>query len=299
MSYATGTANNPTDLLQQLATFAAAQGWTVDRNASYLTNYWMALHNGASYFNFATEATAKSFLVTGATGYNSANTPTTQPGGSPQATYTLGIVGPYTAYYFFAGSTYIHIVIEVNAGLFLIMMIGQMPAAGGISDAVFVQGTNWSVNSGAPNQPDSAANNAPFFYNSQITKNMIGATVDSTFRWFQDPSVGASPARYQAPLRSQGVLATLLQRAANTFNGLTVLLPLPIFVERGVGNIYSFAGIVPGLRAINVANINPKDEVTLGGNTYKQFPAIAKTATWNVSGSTVFSSGPYGYAFLK
>lgn len=299
MAYSTGTANNPTDLLQQLATFAAAHGWTIDRNASYSGNYWMALHNGGAYFNFATEATAKSFLVCGATGYSGAATPSTQAGTSPQATYTIGLTGPYTAYYFFSGTTYLHIVIEVNAGVFMSIMIGKLPATGGITDAQYVQGVSWGVVGGAPDQVPYPYNNGPFFANCYAAINLIGATVDSVFRWFQAPQQQVAPLRYQAPITAGGILNSLILRSPNTFNGLTPLLPVPIFLERAVGNIYSFAGMVPDFRVINILNVNPKDEITIGSNVWKLFPVCAKTATWSTGSTTIKSSGPYGMAFLK
>jgi hypothetical protein len=49
MSYATGAATDPTDLLKKLVTFLTANGWTSDVSAAEGAGWRAALHNGAMY----------------------------------------------------------------------------------------------------------------------------------------------------------------------------------------------------------------------------------------------------------
>jgi len=143
MSYQTGTASSPVDLLQKLATWLATIGWTVDSSASDASGWRMHVHKGSVYANFraAMSETAVSIfdntyysttswsgicLYLGS-GYNGLNNWKTQPGGPVADGYssTVGSVAPMAigsvvAYHFFADSTgdNIIVVVERTAGVF-------------------------------------------------------------------------------------------------------------------------------------------------------------------------------------
>jgi hypothetical protein len=51
-SYQTGSSSSPSNLLQTLVTWLAAQGWTIDASASEGTGWRAHLHKGTMYLNF-------------------------------------------------------------------------------------------------------------------------------------------------------------------------------------------------------------------------------------------------------
>lgn len=144
MAYQTGTATSPTDLLQKIQAFIAANGWTIDAGATDGTGYRLHAHRGAVYVNlrsainelrdsggtftpaYGNNAFTGINIYTG-DGYNSANDWRSQSGGplGVGTSYNVGNVmplpaGSIAAYHFFANDSGDHIacVIEKTSGIF-------------------------------------------------------------------------------------------------------------------------------------------------------------------------------------
>ena len=71
----------------------------------------------------------------------------------------------------------------------------------------------------------------------------------------------------------------------NPWSGGTPLIPIIIFARDGADRAYSGpAGYFGGVRAINVKNLNPRDEIVLGADVWKAYPCKYKDgvlgATW-------------------
>jgi hypothetical protein len=82
----------------------------------------------------------------------------------------------------------------------------------------------------------------------------------------------------------------------NVWSGNSPLFPIIVYARNGKNTTYAGAcGYFKGVRAINVANYLPRDEVTLGSDTWMIFPAVAKQGI--VADS--FSTFNQGYAVLK
>lgn len=302
MAYQTGSATSLADLLTQLATLATANGWTED----YLGTYsgfgtCLSLHNSAgAYFNFAQSTDDKQLSVWGATGYSGSAGPNAQPGTHPNAVIMRNndTPGPFLGYYFFVSSTYIHVVIELSAGVFMTFMVGQPTMAGALTDVMYVQASYWYNSSiGYGSYPEQTGFNCiPFSQNASYS-SYVGCTIDSSFKWMN--SYGSSqPNRPLSPLLPYGYCDLLMKASPNTFNGVAALVRLPLFMERATGNIWSHVGTVADARAINVTNIDPKTEITLGSDVWKVFPVNTKGAVTNVYGAPP-NSGIYGFAFKK
>lgn len=305
--YATGSASNVSAVLQALATFAASAGWTIDQSTSTGTggvDWILQMHNTAGsyvqmYAHEAAGANQYNIEVNGGTGIASSSTLTNQ---SPSSICIVG-AGPFTAYHFFAkssASAYLHILVEIATNLYADIFVGKLNAVGGATPAIYICTSAWSYGGFQQSSYDAGVgtnNNLPF-HTSSIYQS-VGVTVDSTFRWFSPYWVGSAPSRMILPLYSQlGTQYDAIFRSPNTFNEVTALLSVPIFVERASGNIFSYVGDVPDLRVLNIANFTPKDEITIGSDTWKIFPFIQKSLPWNVNGAPA-SSGPYGVALLK
>lgn len=328
MAYATGSAASCSGVLQSLASFCTSYGWTVDRNAAYSGGWWLAVHKGSCYLNFSVPSGDGYMAVYGATGYNSSLTPSTQAGTSPGVVTDPGRFidagsnvhvnpGPYTAYHFFSSTagTYLHVLVEISAGLFAHLHAGVLNTVGGAAPAIYTTGSFWytyipqSSGDGAPSSPDNFGNYKPFSQDMSygITvgydySNMhLGCTVDSTFSWFKG-SNGSSPTRLYpvspTGFVTNGFLRSAHMRSPNTWNGLSVGVAIPFFAERASGNIYSFVGEAPDVRFFNMKNNNAKDEITIGSDVWKVFPIVSNSPTVNTPNAAA-SSFPYGMAFLK
>jgi hypothetical protein len=144
MAYQTGTPASPVDLLQQMNTFLAANGWTSDKNAADGSGWESHLHNGAVYAHLCATAGSAAFAVQAVTGYalflylsdgfNGSALWNSQPTNPPFAngsTNAVGVgmnlsAGPFSAYYFFtdASNNNFVCVLEKTPGLFEYLAFG-------------------------------------------------------------------------------------------------------------------------------------------------------------------------------
>jgi hypothetical protein len=123
MAYQTGTPASPVDLLQQMNTFLAANGWTSDKNAADGSGWESHLHNGAVYAHLCATVGAAAFVTQAFSGYalflylsdgfNGSQPWNLQPTNPPFANGTTNAVGvgmnlsagPFSAYYFFTDAS--------------------------------------------------------------------------------------------------------------------------------------------------------------------------------------------------
>jgi hypothetical protein len=310
--YATGTPVSLSDFLNSLATFATSAGWTVDFNGvsafSGASDYYLAVHNGSCYLGYYVPNTLASpgslqLQLWGATGYAGSTQPHSQANASPQcALMSPPPAGPYTAYHFFStttsGVTYLHALLEYTAGSFLQVHGGCLNPIGGASPATYITATLWNGLSGASSSDDGVTfgNYTPFsgeFSSTGYKLFQIYATVDSVARWFYIGNT--TPGRAIGGLRSGSRNVHAFARAPNTLNQLSPYIPISLYVERAVGNVYSYIGDVFDMRWFNMANNQAKDEITIGSDTWKVFPVICKQPL----GSATAATANYGYAFRK
>lgn len=145
MAYQNGTATNPTDLLQKLATFIVANGWTQDMSQADGTGWRLHAHKGAVYINLKTAINTTlaaeyftdqysrtagfgALMLYGGTGFASGTNWRDQAGApknftTPANTIGAGMClpqGAISGYHFFADSTgdNIVVVVEKTSGIF-------------------------------------------------------------------------------------------------------------------------------------------------------------------------------------
>lgn len=314
--YATGTPTSLSDFLNSLATFATSAGWTVDFNAhagfaGASHDYYLAVHKDLCYLGYYVPDTTAvggtlQLQLWGATGYAGSTAPSAQAGHSPQCALMFPPpVGPYNAYHFFSTATsgvdYLHCLLEYSSGSFLSVYGGCLKPIGGASPCTYIAATQWSALSGSSSSNDSGIgqnNFTPFSGENSgggYRLFQVLATVDGTARWFAPAGGAVSPGRAIGALRTGSKNVHAFARNPNTFNQLAVFIPLSLFVERAVGNIYSYIGDVIDMRWVNLQNNLAKDEVTIGSDTWKLFPVISKQPL----GSPNAATANYGYAFRK
>ena len=313
--YATGTPTSLSDFLNALATFATSAGWTVDFNGvahfSGATDYYLAVHKDSCFLCYYVPNTAAlpgslQIQLWGATGYAGSTAPSAQAGANavgPAALFPPP-AGPYNAYHFFSTATsgidYLHTLLEYSSGSFLHLHGGCLNPVGGATPATYASSTTWSQLAGGNSANDSGpsgGNWTPFSAeapNSQGYRAVqVRATVDSVARWFFPGAT--SPARLVGAVKANSKNVHAFQRSPNTFNLLVPFIPLSLYVERAVGNVYSYIGDVIDMRWVNLANNQAKDEITIGSDTWKLFPVISKQPF----GSPTAATGNYGFAFRK
>jgi hypothetical protein len=304
--YATGVPNTLAITLQDLATFAAANGWAIDENDARAGFDWIvSIHKGTCYLSFYIRTGSNVLTLNGATAFAGGIDPQAQANAYPIANAPVtvdAVIGPFVGYHLFtAASTspnaYMYLVIEVSAGVFRCIFTGQLPNVSGALPGIFIAATNWYAATPYKSYPDYANTNfIPFSAVSSNTAVLV--EVDGVMQWFCLNFPVGKRTGY-LPVQSSGFQNGGFSRSPNTFNGLAPYFPCGLFVERAVGNLWSYAGSAPDLGYLNIANNNPKDEVALGGDTWKIFPACAKGITTNVYNAPYFSSGNYGFALRK
>jgi hypothetical protein len=94
-----------------------------------------------------------------------------------------------------------------------------------------------------------------------------------------------------------GGLTPTLFPLPNPWSGTSPLFPILVYALDGTNiNYAGEAGYFKGVRALNVKNFNPKDEITLGPDTWVVYPARGKEGVIPAAYSCTYNRG---YAILK
>ena len=236
-------------------------------------------------------------------------------------------------YHLFTNATgdYIHCVIEETAGYFRHFAFGQLTKYCTFTGGQYVQGTFWPEASAGGLDFGTTEALIPFGANGMDATssyynvrgfNSFRADLDSvTNKWIlQTKSQSVSqPAGYfgmtsycndqtnnsRASNQSAGSAnaQTLFgdifyDGAPMAWNGVAPLCPLMVTATRSTINLWSLLGEFPDVRYINIKNLSPGDEITLGADTWKVFPIFCKSNTW-VSGQATPLSYEHGLAYKK
>ena len=204
MAYETGSATGPNDMLIKLRGFAAAQGWTVNRDAAAGSGRELCLSKGASYVNLRSYQNEDIIIngsrssgrygiaINGSDGYSAGATWDRQPGyplrtstwggGQAHANLPLPIYfGPFPSYHLFApDSKTIYLELEVASTIFQRLGFGALDL----------------FNSAAPG-------GGRFFY---ATGGEHPATTTKSWTWLGSDVENASYALEEVPFRAAGYM---------------------------------------------------------------------------------------------
>lgn len=214
-----------------------------------------------------------------------------------------------TAYHFFTDGTtqYIHCVVEVSAGIFVNFGFGTIDKIGSWTGGEYAFGHRWAASgSAASDNPiaegasaSNSGHNVLFDWlgggSTSADANETGCTMHvegvtgqpSGSKWGMFLSQGstlgndrAGNARFR--LRG-GVRGGLLLQAlgimpANLLNGAVPLIPISVwFHDESVSpTSIMLLGSAPDVCSIQMRNINPGQEFTVGADTWKVFPLRRK-----------------------
>lgn len=274
-------------MLDKLATFAVANGWTQNRrDASSLS-----ISKGTVYQNLYDDGVS-AIKLSGSTGYDSGSAWDAQPGKSDNIQQCTQLTGSFAAYHFFANNDYIHIVIEVDPGLFRHMALGLLKKSSAYTGGNYSCATNLNGSLSILTTLFSAGQSPATFWASSLYIDVDG---NNTWKHFNS-QVAAGGARLYSTDNYLDSLNSLYTDwpawcTPNTFNNLTVFVPVQCFVARSGGGVAPL-GYIEDLRYVDLTAIQPGAAVVIGANEWLIFPITQK-------GTGTGYSGTKGYAYKK
>ena len=146
MAYQENTGASPADVIDKIATFAAANGWTVHTNSLSGSNRTLVLSKGGDYVQLWNDDTT-SIRVTGFISYVPGTAYNLQAGYAGTVARAHVGVGPYTQIYLFADNApadHVHVVIEGTNGIFSHISIGRVEKLGTWTGGTYFDATWWS-----------------------------------------------------------------------------------------------------------------------------------------------------------
>jgi hypothetical protein len=289
MAYQNGTATGIADLLDKLGVFAAANGWTLNRRDANS----LSISKGTIFQNLFDNSAE--IRLNASTGYNAGAAWDAQPGASPYTQRSNAMSGSFAGYHFFAAETYLHIMVEVDPGLYRPILFGKLADSddydgGHYSAAVHATGTSFQSTL-------FLSTSAPFY--DDAARPACSVTVDgfSGFLPFSGPAPVGGTVLRSCDFYMLGVFGSTqyhfysdsYEIGPNTLNGIAPFSPMQMFAPRTGGGL-SPMGYVHDFRLVNIQDISPGQVLTIGANEWLVFPLTEKGAA---------GSGNYGLAFKK
>lgn len=301
MAYETGSATGVNDLVNKLATFIEANGWTRDSLGDEGTGRRYHAHNGSVYVNirsFNSEAVTTNIqngsnstlshsvafnVGSGYSGasawYNQAGTPQNSSGVKSTSGIHL-VTGAIPAYHFFAHNSgdSIFVVVEYASGVYQRFGFGTLDKYGTYTGGEYMVGTN----RGHGTTTSQLADIGFFRGATSVIPAFVNVDVDAESGWHYN--VAASYGATRRPIVEYTIHKTISRTGRvmpNTHNGLLVKDPVIACVERSTTSdgIFSPIGELPGVFYTSLANLVPGQQVTFGSEDYRVFPFLSKAAT--------------------
>lgn len=327
MAYSTGSATGVNDLVDKLATFIEANGWTRDSLGNEGSGRRYHAHNGSQYLNVrahtnetvnsnvAQSSSGNSANVYGVainigTGYSGASAWYNQAGvpqGLSSKYMTAGIqrvTGAIPTYHFFAHNSGANIVcvVEYSAGFFQYFAFGVLAKYGSFTGGDYFIGSDTGVSSFAWG---SSFLSPPLGFISSPVANtsaaFIKATVDAEAGWKFAQNNAANPTGVRRILDNITRFSGGLAIQPNTFNSVSVLVPVKAHCYRDTTNDAtsnrSPLGEIPNVFFVTMKTLTPGQQVAVGSDNYRVFPFFTKDATTDTPSSAGSGhTATYGYA---
>lgn len=223
-------------------------------------------------------------------------------GGDTSCRYMNQHAGPLPTAWLFSNdpSTYCHVVVEVIAGVFKHLTFGNLKKYGGWTGGGYYGVTNWSENVAFIDQPDSSSHRVPFDNLTDfgaIRQNTTVYYVDAADKWLAEEAIVNTVQRRQLRSTFRGGFGRAWVNLSETpYSGLIALAPVLVGKQRlsDSPDTLRWIGEVPDMAALNIQNLAPGEEYSIGSDIWLTFPLCAK-----LGGTDAFNSGVYGAAYLK
>lgn len=324
MAYQQTTASSINDLLNTVATFASALGWTVARNNTFTsgsnTRRVLSLSRaGFDHVHLFTElsnATKVRLFTMRSIDINTALDAISQPSRSTYADTNLLSGGSYPNFYLFGedgANPYVHCVIEHAAGRYRHFGFGELVKQGIWTGGSYVTGTYWHQDANVISSPSSAEHCSPWSNPNVGPANLPAIRCDDSdatantisgvdVRYLPYNSSIIYPRRVGTGFKTPGGSALvpyvdqgmgLLNYTFSNYNQRTNLVRIKHFVTVA-GGYFRYIGEPPAVRAINISPYQNGEEFTIGSDVWKVFPIVRKGSVANQE-----YSGNYGIAYKK
>lgn len=308
MAHSTSTSTASVhDLIDNLATFAAAAGWAVERNTLSGTNRTLTLKRPESDYIHVYNTSQGQLLMRASTGYDGALAPAAQPGVTPADCITARLTGPYPKVWFFSEGSEVVVVVRRadQNGAYASFAFGVIQKYGTYAGGTFIDGTYFNASGGGSGRW-SGSDHGLLAYGSSGAGYVRADADGVSGQWLRLATAAALV--QSGPLSAAGMYSTnqagatfstaRLTGAAddNTFSGRSMLFPIEIAIRRaGTPTYYSPAGVVSTVRAVSLAKFAPEDELSIASETWVVFPIVNKRAETGDSGDP-HASGNVGFA---
>lgn len=304
----TTSIGTPDAVINQIVLFAAAAGWTVERNNLVGSSRTATLRRSGIYIHLW-NPDAVSVQIVGSTGYSAGAAPNAQPGGSPSIGRANIGVGPYAKLFLFAGTSpteHVHIQIERQTGLCRMVSFGELEKVDAFTGGTFYDATCWTETGSAVSRGAWTNSSHPCFASGAPIVNNFGAVhapADGK-TWARFNSSDSTSNRAWTGLNNgtgdtasgEGALTALFNLDINAMDNRRVGHPIRVDVSRPA--VWTPLGVLPGVRYIRMDVFDFGQEVTdVDSLVWKIFPMVRKGSS--PTGAAEDYSGWNGYAILK
>lgn len=312
MAYETGTWLNPSDGLDKIRVFLIAQGWTVDSFVVEAPGKRLHMHKGTFYFNAkSSDGSAMLWQATQnmvgmpeigfnvGTGYSAATSWRDQAGVVKTSTAVpIGGVlqlpaGAVVAYRFDYDDLYKSLVVYVQTtvGCWRWMGFGESLIKAGvftggawIASSTYYYYETWGQGPGGlngvtayPAGTSNDSNSGALVYARADVDAYVGKWVSCTPADVTGKAGATNvPGGWSAIPAAVPGLTNLMDRARNSLNSLSDLLPVQLFANRDTGGV-SLLGTLPNIYATNITGLVPGQSYQQGVDWFTPYPGDVPT----------------------
>jgi hypothetical protein len=287
-----GVATSPSDLLSALATFAAANGWTVST-----VSVGRVFRNTGVVVGVHSDST--NVLMRGAITYNGAANWDAQTGAhSANCVCDVG-AGPYTAYDFFVGDEegvpYLNVAVEITSGIYRHFAIGSLVKQGAYTGGTYVDCVNHS--DALVTSSDANSTQHQYICDSGTSVGTAHLYVDYDSKTNNYQVIGNAgdftTTKCCGTMRQGSVDCMFQNNGVQAWNLRNLMAPLNYYANRA-SNLRSPMGRISNMRLVSMANLLPREVITVGGADWVVMPCIQRSF---VIDNVTPSSANYGYAY--
>lgn len=304
-------------LINAIAVFAAANGWTVDRNTLTGSTRVVTLHKaGVSDYIHIFNTGTGDVRMRASVGYDGGLAPSAQPNVSPTDCVSNNLVGPYPTVWFFADGDEVNIVVRRadTTGAYSHMAFGVLQKYGAFDGGTFVDGSYFEV-TGTSSGQWGTGDHALFGYGATNYGYVRIDADGGTNVWFTlagNSSISGNNAFTGVGPLSAANMYTGNQRYStydisryinaaddNVFSGRSILQIIELSCNRAGSPLYvSPVGYIDNTRFVSLAKFSPEQELSIADETWMLFPVVRKGSFSSTSGAPNASENN-GFAIRK